>query len=112
MLKSATLALAALVLALTPSSEAQAQAAPEYAAGPAAHCVSWEPDRLDCFSRAPGRNFVHRWRNGETWSGWENLGGTISGIGSCTSWGENRIDCFAVGSGSLWHRWWNGTLMW
>jgi hypothetical protein len=112
MLKSATLALAALVLALAAPAQAQTPSGAERAAGPAAHCVSWGPRRLDCFSRGGGRNFVHRWRNGETWSGWEDLGGTISGIGSCTTWGENRIDCFARGSGGLWHRWYEGGRTW
>ncbi len=113
MIRSACVALAAAVLFAAPPTPAEAQSPSEgLATGPAAQCVSWGPGRLDCFSRGPGRNFVHRWRNGETWSGWEDLGGTASGIGSCTSWGENRIDCFVVGAQSLWHRWWNGTLLW
>jgi len=113
MLKGATLALGALVLALAPFSEAQAQVGPEPAVGPAAQCVSWGSGRLDCFSRGRAANFLHRWRNGETWSGWANLHGATGGIGSCTSWGRNRIDCFVVGTDrGLWHRWYEGGLTW
>lgn len=114
MLKIKLLAVLAFALALAAPRAASAQSTPPGpAAGPAAHCVSWGAGRLDCFSRGRGGNFVHRWRNGESWSGWANLQGATGGIGSCTSWGESRLDCFVVGTDrGLWHRWYAGGLAW
>jgi hypothetical protein len=81
--------------------------------GPAAHCISWGPGRLDCFSRERSGNFLQRRRIGESWSNWDNLGGTTGGIGSCTTWGENRLDCFVIGTDrGLWHRWYEGGRTW
>lgn len=107
MLRGLTLFLAALVLWHANPAKADEPAA--LALGPAAQCVSWGANRLDCFSRGRASNFVHRWREGERWSGWENLGGATGGIGSCTSWEAGRLDCFVVGTDrGLWHRWYAG----
>ena len=40
-------------------------------------CVSWGPNRIDCFARGTNRAMYHRWWNGSSWGGWENLGGII-----------------------------------
>ena len=68
-------------------------------------CVSWGPNRIDCFARGTDAAMYHRWWNGSSWGGWESLGGTISTVPECVSWGANRLDCFAIGMDSaLWHR--------
>jgi hypothetical protein len=74
------------------------------------NCVSWGPNRIDCFARGTDSAMYHRWWNGSAWGGWENLGGIILEQPECVSWGPNRIDCFARGTDrAMYHRWWNGT---
>jgi hypothetical protein len=74
------------------------------------NCVSWGPNRIDCFARGTDSAMYHRWWNGSAWGGWENLGGIILEQPECVSWGVNRIDCFARGTDrAMYHRWWNGT---
>jgi Repeat of unknown function (DUF346) len=64
---------------------------------------------IDCFARGTDRAMYHRWWNGNSWGGWENLGGIILERPECVSWGSNRIDCFARGTDrAMYHRWWNG----
>ena len=72
-------------------------------------CVSWGPNRIDCFARGTDAAMWHRWWDGAQWAGWESLGGIIFEQPSCTAWGPNRIDCFARGGGgAMYHRWWDG----
>lgn len=74
------------------------------------NCVSWGPNRIDCFARGTNAAMFHRWWNGSAWSGWENLGGIILEAPNCVSWGPNRIDCFARGTDqAMFHRWWDGS---
>jgi hypothetical protein len=48
----------------------------------------------------------HKWWNGSSWSGWENLGGQIYSAPEAVSWGPNRIDAFAIGGNhAMYHRW-------
>jgi hypothetical protein len=76
----------------------------------APNCVSWGPNRIDCFARGTNAAMWHRWWNGTAWGGWENLGGVILEQPNCVSWGPNRIDCFARGTDqAMYHRWWDGT---
>lgn len=43
-------------------------------------------------------------------TGWERLGGTLTGEPAVASWGPGRIDVFARGTDAqLWHRWFGGT---
>jgi len=73
-------------------------------------CVSWGPNRIDCFARGTNAAMFHRWWNGAAWGGWEDLGGVILEQPNCISWGANRIDCFARGTDeAMYHRWWNGS---
>jgi hypothetical protein len=66
------------------------------------NCVSWGPNRVDCFAAgaitASFSPLQHIWWNGKTWSAWENLGGTITASPSCVTRGTNLIDCFAIGN--------------
>jgi hypothetical protein len=74
------------------------------------NCVSWGPNRIDCFARGTNAAMFHRWWNGTAWGGWENLGGIILEAPNCVSWGPNRIDCFARGTDqAMYHRWWDGS---
>jgi hypothetical protein len=82
-------------------------------------CVSWGPNRIDCFARGTDFAMWHRWWNGGAlstgggWRGWETLGGNIWSAPECVSWGVDRIDCFALGSDNLmWHRWWRAGPSW
>ena len=71
-------------------------------------CVSWGPNRIDCFARGLNKAMWHRWWDGNAWGGWEDLGGSILEAPACVSWGPNRIDCFARGENkAMWHRWWS-----
>jgi hypothetical protein len=73
-------------------------------------CVSWGPNRIDCFARGADNAMNHRWWDGTDWRGWESLGGNIPTKPECVSWGPNRIDCFARGTdNAMHHRWWDGT---
>jgi hypothetical protein len=72
-------------------------------------CVSWGPNRIDCFARGTDNAMHHRWWDGAAWHGWESLGGVIMDAPDCVSWGPNRIDCFARGTdNAMHHRWWDG----
>jgi len=83
-------------------------------------CVSWGPNRIDCFMKPVDRplrgidnGMYHRWWNGSRWGGWDSLGGTLNSEPSCVSWGPNRIDCFARSSGNtLIHTWSDGGSRW
>jgi hypothetical protein len=73
-------------------------------------CVSWGPNRIDCFARGTDRAMFHRAWNGSAWVAWESLGGTLLEAPSCVSWGPNRIDCFARGTDkAMFHHAWNGS---
>jgi hypothetical protein len=74
-------------------------------------CVSWAPNRVDCFVSDPAamQSVWHTWLEGSNWSNWENLGGAITSGLSCTTWGAGRIDCFGFPQlGSLRHMWFDG----
>ena len=80
----------------------------ELTSAPAA--VSWGPNRIDTFARGKFGHMWHKWWDGATWSGWEDLGGDLSSAVAVSSRQENRLDCFVRGpSDHLWHKWWNGS---
>src|SRR6266545_1782557 len=63
--------------------------------------------RMDVFARGASNQLLHRWYAYGWWSGWENLGGTLSSAPSAVSWGFGRVDVFARGaSNQLLHRSW------
>ncbi len=37
-------------------------------------CVSWGPNRIDCFARGGGDHMYHKGWNGSEWDDWESLG--------------------------------------
>ena len=73
-------------------------------------CVSWGPNRIDCFVRGTDDALWTKSWNGSGWGGWESLGGMLEENPECVSWGPNRIDCFARGTDdALWINSWNGS---
>jgi hypothetical protein len=56
---------------------------------------------------------MHLWQktwDGNTWSKWKDLGGTVYGDPSAVSWGKDRIDMFYASKVSqVMHRWWDGS---
>jgi Domain of unknown function (DUF1906)/Repeat of unknown function (DUF346) len=62
--------------------------------------------RVDAFARGTNNHLIHRWYAYGAWSGWEDLGGTLSSPPAAVSWGPGRIDVFARDtSNRLIHRW-------
>jgi Baseplate J-like protein/Repeat of unknown function (DUF346) len=93
----------ALTLQLTPSTVGIGLGSPS--------AVSWSANRLDAFALGFDGNLWHRWWNGSSWGGPQNLGGgKLINSPSVASWAANRLDVFAVGSdGDLYHSAWNGS---
>lgn len=93
----------ALTLQLTPSTAGIGLGSPS--------AVSWSANRLDAFALGFDGNLWHRWWDGSSWGGAENLGGgELINSPSAVSWAANRLDVFAVGSdGDLYHAWWDGS---
>ena len=58
----------------------------------------------------PGKTFhmMHKWWDGQSRSGEEDLGGVLSsGVGT-SSWAPGRLDCFVQGTDSdsaMYHKW-------
>jgi IPT/TIG domain/Repeat of unknown function (DUF346) len=85
------------------------------AAGAATHDVpgGGGDTQVDVFVSGSDSNLHHTFHTdfSPAWSGWENLGGTLTSAPTAVSWGsQNRIDVFVRGSdNALWHKWWTGT---
>ncbi|MGZ4964113.1 MAG: GH25 family lysozyme [Limisphaerales bacterium] len=61
---------------------------------------SWASGRLDVFGvGVTASNLYHMWYDAG-WSGWQNLGGTVTQTPGAVSWGANRIDVFVVDTSS------------
>lgn len=61
---------------------------------------SWGPNRLDIWGRATDGSYAHKWWDGSSWKGWENLAGAgaiASGVGA-VGFGNNRIDALGRNS--------------
>jgi hypothetical protein len=72
--------------------------------------VSWGINRLDVFAVGSDGLLYHKSFNGAGWSpsntGWESLGGGLSGPVKAVSWEANRLDVFAAGTDRvLRHKW-------
>jgi hypothetical protein len=68
--------------------------------------ATWGTERLDLFARDTSNHLRHRWWSNRTWSGWEDLGGSIASAPAAVSWADNRIDTFAQGTDNHLHHWW------
>lgn len=66
--------------------------------------VSWGPNRIDVFIRGNDNALWHIDFNGTAWSGWENLGGSLTSGPDAASWASGRLDIFVRGPGNgLYH---------
>ncbi|WP_373552791.1 carbohydrate-binding protein [Haliscomenobacter sp.] len=72
--------------------------------------VAWGGNRLDLFVKGADAGLYHAyWAGGNTWSGFENLGGKMLNGPAVCSYGPNRLDIFAAGTDqAIWHLPWNG----
>ena len=69
--------------------------------------ASWAPGRLDVFGRGQDRAIWHKSWEGDHWTDWHSVGGTLTSGPGTVSWGPGRIDVFARGlDGDLWHMTW------
>jgi repeat uncharacterized protein DUF346 len=70
--------------------------------------AAWGENRLDVFAKGTGNTLWHKYWNYGSWSGWENMGGSLLASGpGAVSWGLNRIDVFARSlDNSVSHWWW------
>jgi hypothetical protein len=72
-------------------------------------CISWGPNRIDCFVLGSDHAMHQKAWDGQNWSGWRNLGRppddvTLLYRATCVSWGPNRIDCFVLGGDNSMHQ--------
>jgi hypothetical protein len=64
---------------------------------------------LDVFGRDGRNRLVHKWYANGGWSGWEDLGGTLTSDPAAVSWSRDRLDVFARGGDNqLVHKWFTG----
>ncbi len=69
--------------------------------------VSRRAGTLDVFAKDGDGSFLHKHWDGDSWSGWADLGGRFLSNPSAVNWGDDRIDVFGVGlDGELWQRTW------
>ncbi|MCB1985814.1 MAG: hypothetical protein H6936_16535 [Burkholderiales bacterium] len=74
-------------------------------------CVSWGPDRIDCFARGGNNNLYHKWWNGSDWHGWQNLNVETRSQASCLSRMPDTIDCFVRGDNNRMYKVsWDGSM--
>jgi len=61
--------------------------------------TSWGAGRVDLFARGVDNNHLyHRTETNNSWSAWEDLGGSVVSIPSPVTWGSGRLDVFVLGS--------------
>jgi hypothetical protein len=65
-------------------------------------CASWGTSRsirLSCFAVINGSGALqHIWYNGESWSGWQNLGGVLTSAPGAVSWNAGVVSAFVRGA--------------
>jgi pSer/pThr/pTyr-binding forkhead associated (FHA) protein len=73
--------------------------------------ISWiaGSDRYDVFAVGPGRALWHKYWDGTSWSGWENLGGVLTSAPVAVTRLAGTLDVFATGTDSaVWHLGYSG----
>ena len=61
------------------------------------------------FVRGFNNQLAHKFKMGEVWSSWEDLGGVLTSAPAVASWAPDRLDVFARGKDNqLLHKRWNG----
>ena len=67
--------------------------------------ASWSESRLDVFVRGTDNALWSQFWDGNNWSGWISLGGTITSTPAVCSWKLYRLDVLVKGyDNKLWHR--------
>lgn len=67
------------------------------------------PGRLDVFARGKNNKLYQLAYDGQQWSSWFDLGGTLTSGPDAVAVGE-RVSVFARGTdGKIWQRWWNAS---
>jgi hypothetical protein len=75
--------------------------------------VSWGQGRIDLFIRGAGNALQHKYWDGNTWVGWDDLGGVLSSGPDAASWSSGRLDVFVLGTdNAIWHKWYDGSSGW
>ncbi|WP_396265716.1 hypothetical protein [Halobacillus shinanisalinarum] len=68
------------------------------------------PNRIDVFARGTDDSLYHKWWNGNQWSDWESLGGTLTSAPAVSSRRSNQLDVFVRGTNQrLYKKTWNGS---
>jgi hypothetical protein len=73
--------------------------------------ATWSPGRLDVFGRGQDNELwtTYSSTSGNTWSGWQKLGGVFTESPTVCSWGIGRLDVFVRGTNAhVMHRWYSG----
>lgn len=113
LLRAAVLSLiAALAVASTAVAWDEIQSAVTRDAG---ECVSWSPNRVDCFARTASGSLSWTYRENGAWSAPRDLGGKLASAPSCVVRGPGGINCFATSAkgvlatiylnGATWGKW-------
>jgi hypothetical protein len=76
-------------------------------------CASWGTSRsvrLSCFAVLEGSSAMqHTWYDGTNWSGWQNLGGTLTSAPGAVSWAPGVVSAFVRGTDTqMWQRYYDG----
>lgn len=71
--------------------------------------ISWGKGRLDVFGIFADRSLVHLYFDGQSWNGWNKLGGVCLQIDAVVSRSVNRLDVFYRGvDNTSYHKWYDG----
>jgi hypothetical protein len=62
--------------------------------------------RLDVFARGLDNALWIKWWDGDSWHGWQSLGGSFKDAPCAVSWGSNRVDVFVRGMNDHLERLW------
>ena len=110
---AAALLLPAIGYALTPATPAAAAPTIDALDGAVVSVESAEPGRMDLFTRGPDSALHQKTFVNGAWTGWNDLGGSISSAPSAVSWGAGRLDVFARStSNTLVQRTWTSAGGW
>ena len=59
-------------------------------------CVSWGPNRIDCFVRAGDNALWHMYWDGGAWSAWESWAGVLTSDPTAASWSSGSPPAVSV----------------
>lgn len=71
---------------------------------------AWGPGRLDVVAALGDGSCGHLYYDGNSWNGWESLGGKLASAPSILSWSADRFDILAIGAnGTMIHQFYDGS---